>query len=152
MKSKYQNYKQSVFNPIHKEKYVGTYPILSRSSYEMKFMRWCDNASAVIKWSSESNVVPYQNPLDGRIHRYFLDNMIVMKDRQGKEHTFLIEIKPKRKTQPPTESRNKSVTTVIREKTEWVKNQAKWRSAEQYATKKGYKFIILTEDDLLKLN
>ena len=151
MPSKYQNYKQGVFNVQHKIKYVGTYPVLYRSSLELKFMRFCDNSSNVVKWSSESNIIPYQNPLDGKIHKYFCDNMIILKDVKNKEHTFLIEIKPKRKTQPPTESRHKSSTTIIREKTDWIKNSAKWRAAEQYAAKKGIKFIILTEEDLTKL-
>jgi hypothetical protein len=152
MTSKFQNYKQGYFHPLHLEKYKGTTPIIYRSSLELKFLRWCDSASHVINWTSESYVVPYLNPFDGKIHRYFIDNSITLKDKNGVNHSFLVEIKPKRKTLAPTESRKKSTATILHEKTEWVKNQSKWRSAEQFATKKGMRFIILTEEDLSKLS
>lgn len=151
MASKYQNFKSGYFSPLHPEKYSGTTPIIFRSSLERQFMRWCDGASHVINWTSESYVVPYLNPLDGKYHRYFIDNSITLKDKNGIEHKFLVEVKPKRKTIAPTVSRKKSTATVIHEKVEWVKNQSKWRSAEQFATKKGMKFIILTEEDLKNL-
>ena len=152
MSSKYQNFKSAYFNPNHPEKYKGTFPIIYRSSLELKSLRWCDGASHVTNWTSESYVVPYQSPLDGRIHKYFIDNSITLKDKTGVEHRFLVEIKPLRMTKPPTESRKKSTATLLYEKTNWVKNRAKWSAAEQFAAKKNMKFIILTEDDLTKLS
>jgi len=152
MSSKYQNFKQGYFNCLHPEKYNGSFPIIYRSSLELKFLRWCDGASHVTNWTSESYIVPYQSPLDGKIHKYFIDNSITLKDKNGIEHKFLVEIKPLRMTKPPTESKKKSTATLLYEKTNWIKNQSKWRSAEQFAAKKGMKFIILTEEDLIKLN
>jgi hypothetical protein len=153
MSSKYQNFKSGFFSPLIPSRYKGSFPIIYRSSLELKFFRWCDSSSSpVIEWTSESYIVPYQSPLDGKIHKYFIDNSITLKDKNGVEHKFLVEIKPLRMTKPPTESKKKSTATLLYEKTNWIKNQSKWRSAEQFAAKKGMKFIILTEEDLIKLN
>ena len=153
MSSKYQNFKSGYYNPLIPSRYKGTFPLIYRSSLELKFFRWCDSSSSpVVEWTSESYVVPYQSPLDGRIHKYFIDNSIKLKDKNGLDHDFLVEIKPLRMTKPPTESKKKSTTTLLYEKTNWVKNRAKWSAAEQFATKKHMKFIILTEKDLSKLN
>jgi hypothetical protein len=153
MKNKCTNYKQGYFTPLIPSRYKGSFPLIYRSSLELKFFRWCDSSSSpVIEWTSESYVIPYQSPLDGKIHRYFCDNSITLKDKTGVEHKYLIEIKPKRKTVPPTESKKKSTSTILFEKCEWVKSRAKWKAAEEYALKKNMRFIILTEEDLIKLN
>lgn len=152
MSSKFQNFKQGYFTPNHPEKYSGSFPIIYRSSLELKFLRWCDGASHVTNWTSESYIVPYMNPIDGKYHKYFIDNSIILKDKTGIEHKFLVEIKPKRKTMTPTVSRKKSTATILHEKVEWVKNQSKWRSGRMFAEKHGMKFIILTEEDLGKLS
>ena len=51
-------YRQGVFWPKNKEKFIGTKAIF-RSGLELKFMRFCDGNPNVVKWSSESVVVPY---------------------------------------------------------------------------------------------
>lgn len=152
MKSKYTNFKSGFFSPLHPEKYSGTTPIIFRSSLERQFMRWCDGASHVTNWTSESYIIPYLNPIDGKWHRYFCDNSITLKDKNGIEHKFLVEIKPKRKTVAPTESKKKSTATILHEKVEWVKFQSKSRAATLFAEKHNMKFIVLTEEDLGKLN
>jgi hypothetical protein len=139
-------FKQGIFNPSNKEKYKGTFPILYRSSYEIKFMRWCDHNPAVVSWGSESIIIPYQNPLTGRVSRYFVDSNITLKTKDGSFKKFLIEIKPSIQTLPPKPGKN--TNAMLRRQAEYVKNRAKWQAAEQWCKKKGYEFTILTEKHL----
>jgi hypothetical protein len=139
-------FKQGIFNPINKEKYKGTFPILYRSSYELKYFRWCDHNPAVISWGSESIIIPYQNPLTGKVSRYFVDSNITVKTKTGEFKKFLIEIKPSIQTLPPKPSRN--TKSLLRRQAEYVKNRAKWEAATQWSKKKGYEFTILTEKHL----
>lgn len=145
LKKKNPKYVQGVFTAHYKEKYRGKFPIVYRSSLELKVMRWFDNNPNVVTWGSESVVIPYQSPLDGRVHRYFVDFVAALKEKDGNIKKLLIEIKPYKQTLRPEATRNKKPKTMIYEQTEWVKNQAKWSAAEQYAKLKGYQFVILTE-------
>ena len=139
------NYTQGIFRCKNTDKYKGKLPCVYRSSLELKVMRWFDNNSNVLTWGSESVVIPYQSPLDGRVHRYFVDFVVALKERDGNIKKLLIEIKPYKQTLRPEATRNKKVKTMIYEQTEWAKNQAKWSAAEQYAIKNNFKFLILTE-------
>jgi hypothetical protein len=139
-------FKQGIFNPVNKEKYKGTLPILYRSSYELKYMRWCDHNPAIISWGSESIIIPYQNPLTGRVSRYFVDSNITLKTKNGELKKYLIEIKPAIQTIPPKPSKN--TRSLLRRQAEYVKNRAKWDAAVQWSKKKGYEFTILTEKHL----
>jgi hypothetical protein len=62
---------------------------------------FCDNNSNVIKWGSENVVIPYISPVDGRAHRYFVDNFVVIREG-SKIGKYLIEIKPFKQTFAPT--------------------------------------------------
>jgi hypothetical protein len=139
-------FKQGIFNPVNKEKYKGTFPILYRSSYELKYFRWCDHNPAVISWGSESIIIPYQNPLTGRVSRYFVDSNITVKSKNGELKKYLIEIKPSIQTMPPKPGKN--TKALLRRQAEYVKNRAKWEAATQWSKKKGYEFTILTEKHL----
>jgi hypothetical protein len=58
----------------------------------------------------------------------------------------LVEIKPKSQTKPPRKS--KSRTRNLQEAATYMKNQAKWVAAQEYARKRGWKFEIWTEKEL----
>ena len=139
-------FKQGIFRPNHPEKYKGSQPILYLSSYELKYMRWFDYNPAVISWGSESIIIPYQNPLTGRVSRYFVDSNITLKTKDGTLKKYLIEIKPSIQTMPPKPGKN--TKALLRRQAEYVKNRAKWQAAEQWSKKKGYEFTILTEKHL----
>jgi len=139
-------FKQGLFKPNNIDKYKGTHPIIYRSSYELRFMRWADHNPHVVSWGSESIIIPYQNPLTGRISRYFVDNNITIKTKEGIVKKYLIEIKPSIQTLPPKATRN--TKSLMRKQAEYVKNRAKWAAAEQWAKKKNYEFTILTEKHL----
>lgn len=151
MNKKNRNFKQGEFKPLYPDKYKGTYPILFRSALELRFMRWADSNTSVVCWSSESYIIPYRNPITNKINRYFIDNSIFIKDKEGNVKKFLIEIKPERQTKPPVDSNKKSTRTIIYEKAHWILNQAKWEAAKQFASSHDMRFIILNEHDLAKL-
>ena len=144
---KKHGYKQGLYNPLHAEKYIGTKPIIYRSGWELKFFRWCDKNTNVLKWGSESVIIPYISPVDGRAHRYFVDNLVIIKEG-AKIVKYLVEIKPKKQTIPPVASKRKKRTTMLYESQMYVVNRAKWEAAKKWCKKKGYKFVILTEDQL----
>jgi hypothetical protein len=148
MLRKNSKYRQGVYKPINKEKFSGNQDPIYRSSWELKFFRWADKNSKVVRWGSESIIVPYISPLDNRVHRYFVDNFIVFLNPEGKPKKYLIEIKPSTSVSRPVISERKRKSTMIYEQKTWVVNQAKWEAAKKWADKKGYEFIILTEKEL----
>jgi len=138
-------WRQGVFTPKNSDKFIGTRAIF-RSGLELKFFRFCDLNERVIKWGSENIIVPYYSPLDNRIHKYYVDNYVVIKeDDQIKK--YLIEIKPYKQTKRPT-TKYKKKSHLIYEQKSYIINMAKWEAARKYSQKNGCEFIILTEKDL----
>ena len=138
-------YRQGIFRPINVEKFIGTKAIY-RSGLELKFMRFCDSNINVIRWGSENIIVPYISPLDGKVHRYFVDNYVVIKE--GLNITrYLIEIKPSSQLKIPT-TKYKKKEHLIYEQSMYVVNQAKWAAAATYALKNNCIFKIITEKEL----
>ena len=137
-----------MFNPTNPSKYIGNQKPIYRSGWELKFFRWADMNENILKWGSENVIIPYVNPLDGRVHRYFVDNFIVFKDNNGNHNKFLIEIKPSKQTQRPVRTKYKKNKTMIYEQKMYVQNTAKWKAANEWAKKKNCKFLILTEKEL----
>ena len=148
-KRKYKQYKQGLYRPTNKNKYKGKGDPRYLSGWELKFFRWCDNNPDVLEWSSENIIIPYLNPLTGRTHRYMVDNHVIIREGD-KVVKYLIEIKPKRQTRKPTSHGNKKQSTMLYENIEYVRNQAKWAAARKWCDKHGYKFEIVTEDQLFR--
>lgn len=135
--------------PENREKYEGDVRgIITRSSWERKLLNWCDRTPSVLKYSSEETIIPYISPVDGKVHRYFLDVKMTIKTKTGEIKTYLVEVKPEAQTLPPTVG-NKRNKTLLNEVITWEVNKAKWEAAKKYAASKGYEFIILTEKHLL---
>ena len=45
------------------QKYRGElHEITYRSSWELKFMKWCDFSPSVLEWGSETAIIPYKSP------------------------------------------------------------------------------------------
>lgn len=145
--SKHLQYKQGLFRPLFPDKYRGVKPIVYRSGLELSFYRWCDKNNKVLEWGSESVIVPYISPKDGKMHRYFIDGVLKLETENGVKK-FLIEVKPKSQTHAPKPSLKKKKSTIFYEQVQWATNQAKWESANKWAEKNGYKFAILTEENL----
>jgi len=141
---------------FHKRKFIPTNPnkysgdptnIIMRSSWETRFARWCDTNPSVIKWISEEIVIPYRCSTDNRIHRYFVDFQIQIKDKSGSIKTYLVEIKPSKQTVPPVFP-GKQTKRYLEESFNFIKNQSKWNAAKDYAKDRNWQFIIITEHEL----
>ena len=145
------NYRQGTFKPQHPEKYKGSQPIIFRSGMELKMFQICDSHQSIITWGSESVVVPYVSPVDNKLHRYFIDLVMAVKHNTGTIQKYIVEIKPYRQTLPPTKSSKKKTSTILYETIQYAKNMSKWESAKEWAAKHGYKFLIVTENELKNL-
>lgn len=137
------------FEPKNINRYIGDYTkIISRSSWETKFMRWCDTHPSVIKWSSETVVIPYYSTCEDKNRRYFMDFFVSYKTNAGKNQKLLIEIKPFSQTIPPKKRGRKKLETYLNEQKTYQVNQDKWKAAAQYAKGYGWGFFIMTEYEL----
>ena len=114
-------------------------------------MVWADKNARVVEWGSENVVIPYVSPIDEKIHRYFMDLYIKIKENNTIKK-YLVEIKPDKQTRAPKASKKKKESTVIYEQATWAVNQAKWEAAKQFAKKYNMDFIIITELDLEKMS
>tara|TARA_R110000787_G_scaffold279795_1_gene390132 strand:+ start:7970 stop:8425 length:456 start_codon:yes stop_codon:yes gene_type:complete len=140
-------YKQGIYKPIHKEKYKGDRLPEYRSSWELHLFRWFDGNSNVLEWTSEHIVIPYVNPFDKKIHRYFVDNTVLIKEGD-KTARYLIEVKPKKQTEKPIQTARKKRRTYENEVKTYVINRCKWKAAQEWCKHNNYKWQILTEDHL----
>jgi hypothetical protein len=141
-------YKQGFFKPQNPHKYKGDpTKIIYRSGWELRCMSYFDLHPDVIWWSSEEKVIPYRSPVDGRMHRYFVDFLININNKNGKLETVMIEVKPKAQTQEPKKQK-KITKRYINEVFTYGVNQAKWKAAEEYCADRGWKFMIMTEDEI----
>ena len=139
-------YHQGKFKAKHPDKYAGDASnIIFRSSWEMKFMKWCDSNANVVKWSSEETIIPYICGTDNRPHRYFVDFKIQVQSKDGTLKTYLVEVKPSKEVLPPT---TKNKKRYLIEAHTFIKNQSKWKYAKEYCKDRGWEFKIITEKEL----
>jgi hypothetical protein len=144
-----RKYHQGKYRLLHPEKYVGNATdIVYRSSWELRFNRWCDLNPSVVKWNSEEIVIPYYSSAEGKNRRYFVDYIIQMKTDKGTLETLLIEIKPSVQQQKPKNHGNKKPENYLAEMTTYQVNQDKWAAATLWAEKQGMRFVVLNEYDL----
>ncbi|CAB4218817.1 head completion protein [uncultured Caudovirales phage] len=146
--------RQGYFKPAQPEKYLGDpNNIVFRSSWEFKFLKWCDSSPTVIKYASEPIGIPYYSPLDKRAHTYYIDFLIIVKDASGLESKYLIEVKPDKYTKPPTapaRMTDKQTANYVYAAKQYIVNQAKFEAAKEFASVRGLKFGIITENFLFK--
>ena len=136
------------FRPSIPKKYRGDYTnIIYRSLWELKFMKYCDSNQNILEWGSEEFWLPYRSPLDNKVHRYFPDFYIKVRENNGMVKKYVIEIKPKKQCIEPKPQKKKT-RTYIYEVREYAKNQAKWKAAEEYCLDRGLQFKVLTENEL----
>lgn len=110
-------------------------------------MSYIDTHPDILEWQSEELIIPYRSPIDGLVHRYFPDFVIKKRSANGKIETVIVEIKPRSQTVPPTPSKKKTKQYLYEVHT-WAINDAKWKAARAYCEKKGWRFQIMTENEL----
>ena len=135
------------FKPKNPQKYKGDpNKIIYRSTWEVKVMNYLDENPNVIWWGSEELPIPYISPVDKKRHRYFPDFIAKMRKADGTVMTYVIEVKPEKQTQPPTQKRK--TKTFLQETITYEVNKAKWYAAEEFCKDHGWQFQILTERHL----
>lgn len=135
------------FRPKNPQKYKGDpNNIIYRSTWEIKVMNYLDENPNVIWWGSEELPIPYISPVDKKRHRYFPDFIAKMRKADGTVMTYVIEVKPEKQTQPPTQKRK--TKTFLQEAITYEVNKAKWYAAEEFCKDHGWQFQILTERHL----
>tara|TARA_X000000368_G_C22953298_1_gene677598 strand:- start:699 stop:1145 length:447 start_codon:yes stop_codon:yes gene_type:complete len=135
------------FIPKNPTKYLGDFnSIIYRSSYELKFMNWCDRSNSIVGWVSEEIAIPYRNPLDNKVHRYMVDFYIEVQEEKSIKK-YLIEVKPERFTKAPPPGKRKT-KRYLQEIAQYGVNEAKWKSAKDFCKAQGMEFKIVTEKEL----
>jgi hypothetical protein len=143
---------KGIYKPINPEKYVGDIKhILYRSLWERTMMKFFDQSSSILKWSSEEIVVPYLFP-DPKTktlkkHNYYPDFVILAKTNDGKEKVNMIEVKPLSQTLPPKQPKKKTRKYFAMCKT-YAVNMTKWDAATKFCKVRNWEFKIITEKNI----
>lgn len=138
---------KGTFSPRNPSKYNGNSKnIIYRSNWELRVMKWLDEHPQVIWWASEELPIPYKSPVDNRMHRYFPDFIVKLKQKSGIITTMVLEVKPHAQTKMPTQKRK--TKRFIQEAATYAINQEKWRAADLFCKEHGWQFKILTEKEL----
>jgi hypothetical protein len=142
-------YRQGRFRPQNPKKYGGDPTnIVYRSSYELKFMQYCDLTESVNTWKSEEFWIPYRSPIDNKVHRYFPDFFVKYKDKDGNTRTLVVEIKPAKELKMPDTNPKRRTKSWAYSVKMWAINQAKWSAAKEWCADHNYEFRIFTEKEL----
>lgn len=165
------HYYQGYFYPKNPEKCLSKDNIY-RSSWEAKWMQYCDQNSTIVRWASEPVAVKYRNPVanlkyckqngldpkdptNWKVCNYYTDFWCEMKKPSGEVEKIFIEIKPWSQTQQPkpvkADCKLKEAKAYNKAAETWLVNTAKWKAAKAYFEAKGCKFMIVTEKTLKKL-
>lgn len=135
-------FSKDIYKIRNPEKYVGTRLPIYRSSWEMTFMMFCDNNPSIQQWSSEPVRIPYRDPLTGKQTVYVPDFLISYVDRNMKKHVELVEIKPANQMLKERVGKNPY------NQAQFIKNQAKWASAQAWCKQQNIKFRVINEHDI----
>ena len=137
------------YRPSHPKKYKGDPTgIIFRSLWERKFMVYCDQNKNVLEWASEEIALPYRSPVDNKVHRYFPDFYMKVKETNGIIKNYFIEVKPLKHCAPPKRTKKGQTRGYMREAYEYVKNQAKWEAAREFCDDRQWEFKVVTEKEL----
>ena len=137
------------YHPTNPKKYRGNpSQVIYRSLWERKLMVYCDNNDNVLEWGSEEIIIPYVSPWDNRVHRYFPDFYMKVKQANGKTKKFIIEVKPKYQCKSPPSNPKRKTKRWFNEVKTYTINQAKWKYANEFCLDHGMEFKVLTEDHL----
>jgi len=129
------------YQPTNPNKYVGTYPIIYRSSWELTVMRMFDDHPNITAWASESLKIPYQNPFTGKYTVYVPDFVVTYVDAKGSRIVEIIEVKPAKETflEQAKSQRAKAAVAL---------NTYKWAAAQAFASQHGMIFRVMTENNI----
>ena len=137
------------YRPLHPEKYKGDAGMIYfRSSWELKFMEWCDLNEKVLVWGSEENRVRYYDPIAKRTRTYFPDFYVKYERKDGIIVEELVEVKPARQVRGPAKNPKRKSRAWLQEVYTYATNTAKWKAAAEWCEDRGYNFRLITEKEL----
>ena len=140
-----------------------------RSSWEKKIMFWMDMKPEIFQWGAECLEIPYQmthfDNGDTKIksHRYYPDFFYRMRLADGTLKEVVVEVKPQKeydmviqlnegKFANVPETSLKKLKSFEYDLKMAYKNKNKWETMIAWCNKKGYDFIIITENNLKKFS
>jgi hypothetical protein len=134
---------KGIFVPKNPDKVIGKGSIKYRSSWEQVFMQFCDNNPSVTNWGSEVLRIPYRNPITNKNTIYIPDFIVSYVDRNNRQHTEVIEIKPLKEAvmERARSPRDKIMLAV---------NMAKWQAAQAFCANNNLVFRLVTEQQLFR--
>jgi len=166
------NYHQGNFIPKYRDKLLklnNQGGIYYRSSYELRFMKFLDMNKSVTKWGAECISIPYQlthyeknGDINLKSHTYYPDFYYEIAGNDGMTKKVIAEVKPNSEYLdtillenkgfkiPPNSTLKQLKNLEYRMKMS-QKNSEKWKTMIKFCDKKGWEFIIITEDHLKKM-
>ena len=132
---------RTTYSPNHPEKYKGDLPIELKSLWELDFAKYCDQHPDVMQWTYEPTKIPYHDPISNRQKIYIPDFLVTFITKSRQAVTKLIEIKPQGQAWYEQSRTSKDALLTL-------KNDAKWKAAQNWAMRRGIDFIIMTEADM----
>lgn len=111
-------------------------------------MKFFDLNESVESWSSEEKSISYYDPVTRKNRRYFPDFIVRFRNKKGQVVTEMIEVKPKKEVTGPPQNPKRRTKSWAQAVNTYITNLSKWKSAEKYCNERGWKFRIITEDDL----
>lgn len=145
-----KKWKQGQFTPKNYKKYLGDpTSVVFRSGWEREVMKSFDENSNILAWNSEEIIIPYVNPWDQKVHRYFVDFYARIKQPDGTVKECLFEVKPKAQTIEPQKKIRVS-KRYLNEVVTYGINEAKWEAAKKFCDEHGWEFVILTENEIFQ--
>lgn len=162
--NKSTKYKQGLYIPKNKDKVIKLNSqggLFYRSGLEHKIMLYLDNRQDIIYWNTELIKIPYikkvwDNKLQEYIeteHLYYPDFYYEIKNQDNSIDRVVVEVKPHHETNPPKLTHNptaKQLKNFEYALNEYSKNLDKWKHCINWCDKKGFKFIIITEETFKK--
>ncbi len=166
------NYHQGNYIPKFRDKVLKLNSqggIYYRSSWEVKIMTWLDNNPKITKWGSECITIPYQlthfernGDINLKNHCYYPDFYYEIDNGNGTTKKVIAEVKPMKeylmvqklqemKLSIPENATLKKLKNFEYDLKMAQKNSEKWKTMIKFCDKKGWEFIIITEDHLKKM-
>jgi hypothetical protein len=132
---------KGIFVPKNPSKVIGKGSIKYRSSWELVFMKFCDDNPSVVNWGSEVLRIPYLNPITNKNTIYIPDFIVVYVDKNNRQHAEVIEIKPLKEAviERARSQRDKIMLAI---------NMAKWQAAQAFCANNNLSFRLVTEQQL----
>jgi len=133
------------FRPKNPEKYKGDPGnIIFRSSWELDWMKRCDENPYIVWWQSEEKCYWYFDAVSKRNRRYFPDFIVGIQRDYGIE-TLVIEIKPQKQIDGPNPNPKRRTKAWVNSVKTYMTNQCKWKAMEKVCEERGWNFKLLSE-------